>query len=64
MILPLRRGPLLRRLRCGMIPILNPTALRAGGRTNLDEIDLERRLSDPVCDLTAIDTRSANGLQL
>jgi len=46
-----------------MFPILNPNSLARGGRTNLDEIDLDR-LSDPVCDLTAIDTRSANGLQL
>jgi hypothetical protein len=44
--------------------MLNPNSLARGGRTNLDQIDLDRRLSDPVCDLPAIDTRSANGLQL
>jgi hypothetical protein len=43
-----------------MFPILNPNSLARGGRTDLDEIDLDRRLSDQ----SAIDTRSANGLQL
>jgi hypothetical protein len=32
-----------------MFPILNPDSLARGGRANLDEIDLDRRFSDPVC---------------
>jgi hypothetical protein len=56
----LRRSRLSAAFDVAMFPILNPNSLARGGRTNLDEIDLDRRISDP----TAIDTRSANGLQL
>jgi len=46
-----------------MFPILNPNSLARGGRTNLDEIDQLISTADYRIQ-SAIDTRSANGLQL
>jgi hypothetical protein len=42
-----------------MFPILNPNSLARGGRTNLDEIDLDRRLSDSVCNRRPFSERLA-----
>ena len=43
-----------------MFPILNPNSLARGGRTNLDEIDLDRRLSDSGLQSTPVQRTACN----